>query len=133
MTIIEHVITQVVLRKIVLHLLGLLNKHDGTVDDAEDLYLVMQMYNLLEYSSSDSNTAGSLWFSSIDQSSAFNADIAYNNNSNCKLFGYKAKLLKVTVAQHIPNNDNEIVKNANNGCSIEKPKQFSMINWTVID
>lgn len=115
MTIIEHVITQVVLCKIVLHLLGLLKKHDGTtVDDAEELYLVMQMYNLLEYSSSDSNTAGSLWFSSKDQSSAFNADIAYNNNNNCKLFDYKAKLLKVAVSQRIPNNDNEIVKNANN-------------------
>ena len=31
-------------------------------DDAEDLYLVMQMYNLIEYNSNYSETTGSLWF-----------------------------------------------------------------------
>ena len=31
------------------------------IDDAEDLYLVMRMYNLIEYSSRYSETTGSLW------------------------------------------------------------------------
>ena len=31
-------------------------------DDAEDLYLVKQMYNLIEYNSNYSETTGSLWF-----------------------------------------------------------------------
>ena len=33
-----------------------------TIDDAEDLDLVMPMYNLIEYSSNYSETTGSLWF-----------------------------------------------------------------------
>ena len=37
-------------------------KIDGTtIDDAEDLDLVMPMYNLIEYSSNCSETTGSLW------------------------------------------------------------------------
>ena len=31
------------------------------IDDAEDLDLVMRMYNLIEYSSRYSETTGSLW------------------------------------------------------------------------
>ena len=33
-----------------------------TIDDAEDLDLVMSMYNLLEYSWNYSDTTGILWF-----------------------------------------------------------------------
>ena len=32
------------------------------LDDAEDLDLVMLMYNLIKYSSNYSETTGSLWF-----------------------------------------------------------------------
>ena len=39
------------------------------------------MYNLLEYSSNYSDTKGSLWFYSKDKSTAFNADIAHNDNN----------------------------------------------------
>ena len=40
-----------------------ITKIDGTtVDNAEDLDLIMSMYNLIEYSSSYSETTGSLWF-----------------------------------------------------------------------
>ena len=48
--------------------------------DAEDLDLVMPTYNLTEYSSSYSETTGSLWFHSKDQANNFNADIANSNN-----------------------------------------------------
>ena len=50
------------------------------------------MYNLLEYSSSYSDTTGSLWFHSKDEATNFNANIACNNNF--KSFDYMAKLLK---------------------------------------
>ena len=45
-------------------------------------YLVISMYNLLEYSSNYSNTTGSLWFYSRDEATNFNADIAAGNNFN---------------------------------------------------
>ena len=49
---------------------------DGTtIDDAEDLDLVMQMYNLLKYSSKYSNMTGSLWFYSKDEANKFNGDM----------------------------------------------------------
>ena len=64
---------------------------DGTtIDDAEDLDLVMLMYNLLEYSSNYCDTCSS-WFYSKDDF----PDIA--NNDNGKSFQYKAKLLGDTV------------------------------------
>ena len=67
---------------------------DGTtIDDAEDLDLVMLMYNLLEYSSNYSDTCSS-WFNSKDKAIDF-ADIA--NNDNVKSLQYKAKLLGGTV------------------------------------
>ena len=43
-------------------------KIDGTtLDDAEDLGLVMPMYNLFQFSSNYSDTTGSLWFYSKDE------------------------------------------------------------------
>ena len=72
-----------------------ITKHDGTtIDDAEDLDLVMLMHNLIEYSSNYSETTGSLWFYSKDEATNFDFDFA---NSNFKSFEYKAKLLKNTV------------------------------------
>ena len=57
----------------------------------------MSMYNLIEYNSNYSETAGSLWFYSKDKATDFNADIV--NNNNFKTFKYMAKLLENTVAQ----------------------------------
>ena len=73
-----------------------ITKIDGaTIDDAEDLDLIMPMYNLIEYSSDYSETTRSLWFYSNDEATNFNADIA--NTDNFKSFKYKAKLLTNTV------------------------------------
>ena len=49
-------------------------------DGAENLDLVMPMYNLVEYSSNYSETTGCLWFYSKDKATDFSADIADNNN-----------------------------------------------------
>ena len=80
-------------------------KIDGTtVDDAEDLDLVMPMYHLIEYSSNYSETKGSLWFNSKDKATNFDADIA--NTDDLKSFKYKDKLLGNTEA----GNTNGILK-----------------------
>ena len=84
-----------------------ITKIDGTtIDDAEDLDLVMSMYNLIEYSSNYSETTRNLWFYSKDEANDFNADIAKTNNF--KSFLYKAKLLENIEADGI----NWILKNA---------------------
>ena len=62
-----------------------------TIDDDEDLDLVIQMYSLIEYNSNYSETAGSLWFNSKNEATNFNAYIANNNNFN--FFEYQAKFL----------------------------------------
>ena len=77
--------------------------------DAEDLNLVMPMYNLIEYSSNYSETTRSLWFYSKDEATNFNNDI--ENTDDFKSFEYKAKLLGNTVAQPAPNQAYRILKN----------------------
>ena len=42
------------------------------MDDAEDLDLVMAMYNLIEYSSNYIDTTGTLWFYSKDEATNIN-------------------------------------------------------------
>ena len=85
------------------------HKIDGTtIDDAEDLDLVMPMYNLIGYSSNYFETTGSLWSYSKDEATNSNADIANNNFKSCE---YKAKLLENIVAQPVPN-ANGILKKA---------------------
>ena len=78
--------------------------------NAKDLDLVMPMYNLIEYSSNYSETAGSSWFYSNDRATYFNADIA--NNDNFKSFKYNVELWGNTAAQPAPNAANRILKNA---------------------
>ena len=78
-----------------------MTKIDGTtIDNAEDLDLVMSMYNLMEHSSSYSETRGSLQFYSKDEATRFNNKI--ENADNLKSFKHKAKLLGNTVAQTAP-------------------------------
>ena len=67
-----------------------ITKVDGTtIDDTEDLYLVMVVYNLIEYSWNYSEQTGRLWFYSKGKATSFN-----NNNENIndfKCFKYKVK------------------------------------------
>ena len=75
-----------------------ITKIDETaIDDAEDLYLVIPMYNLIEYSSNYSETTGNLWFYSEDEATNTNPDIV--NDDNFKSFKYRAKLLGNTATQ----------------------------------
>ena len=84
--------------------------YETTVDNAENLDLVISMYNLIEYSSNYSETTGSLWFYSKDEATDFNAVIA--NNNSFKSFEYKTKLLGNTVTQPDPNDASGILKNS---------------------
>ena len=72
---------------------------DGTtIDDAEDLDLVMSMYNLIKYSSHYSDTTGSLWFYWKDEATNFNADIA--NIDNFKSFKYNSNWKILSTKRH---------------------------------
>ena len=55
---------------------------DRTIDDVEDLDLVMPMYNLIQYSSNYSETAAILWFYSKDEAINFNGDITSTERLN---------------------------------------------------
>ena len=105
-----------------------ITKIDGTtIDDAENLDLVMPMYNLLKYSSNYSETTGSSWFYSKNEATDFNADIA--NTDNFKSFKYKAKLLEKTVAQPEANAGNGILRNA----TIAVPLKYLSNFWRSLE
>ena len=57
--------------------------------------LVKPVYNLLEYSSSYSDTAGNLWFYSKDETANFNNAIAADNDT-FKSFKCKTRLVGST-------------------------------------
>ena len=74
------------------HLLNVSQKIDETtIDGAEDLDLVMPMYNLIEYSSNYSEITESFWFYSKDEATDFINNMAKIDNS--KSFKYRVKLL----------------------------------------
>ena len=100
---------------------------ETTIDDAEDLDLVMPIYNLIEYSPNYYETTGSLLFYSKDEATNFNAHIA--NDDNFKSFKFKAKLLGNTAAQPVPNAGNEILKNA----TIAIPSKYLSNFWRSLE
>ena len=101
-----------------------ITKIDGTtIDDAENLDLVMSMYNLMKYSSNFSETTGSLRFYSKDEATNFNANIA--NINNFESFKYKARLLENTEAD----GDNGIFKNA----TIAVPLKYLRNFWRSLE
>ena len=98
-------------------------KNDGTtIDIAEDLDLVISMYNLLEYSSNYPDTTGSLLFYSKDEATNFNDDIASTNAF--KSFKYKTKLLGNTVVQPNPNQVYRNLENATIVVPFENQSNF---------
>ena len=80
-----------------------ITKIGGTsIDHAEELDLVMPMYNLIECISNYSETTGSLWFYFQHEIIDFNAGIA--NDEDFKSYKYKAKLLGNTAADGVNGN-----------------------------
>ena len=66
--------------------------NDEHVEKAEDLDIVMPVYNLLEYSDNYQSSTGSLYQFKRDEPPDDNADVA--NNTSCLV--YKSKLIKGT-------------------------------------
>ena len=64
-----------------------------TIDNDENLGLVIPMYNLIEYSSNSFETAGNVLFYFKDKATALDANIA--NTNDFKSFKDKAKLLGI--------------------------------------
>ena len=67
---------------------------ETTIDDAENLDLVISMYNTIQYSSNYSKTTGSCSFYYKDEAANFNAYIA--NTNDFKSLKYESKLLENT-------------------------------------
>ena len=63
---------------------------ETTIDDVEDLDLVIPIYNLKKYNSNNSETTESLWFYSKDGTTNFSSNI--ENSDNFKSFKYQVKL-----------------------------------------
>ena len=72
------------------------NINGTTIDDADALDLVMSIYNLLEYSSNYSDTTGTLWFHSKDETTNFMIILIMLMNFNLSSIGlsyWKMRLL----------------------------------------
>ena len=76
------------------------------IDNAEDLDVVMPMYNLLEYSKNYKKTTGSLWNYYRDEPSSTIGDSNITHSIlNSESFDYKANLMENCVT------DNHLTKN----------------------
>ena len=64
------------------------------IDDAKDIYIVMPMYNLIEYSDNYAKTRGSLWqyYKDIPARNANNEIIIFAENNATDSFKFKAKI-----------------------------------------
>ena len=74
--------------------------NDGHAEKAEDLDIVMPMYNLLEYSDNYQDSTGSLYQFKRDEPPDENADVANNTSS----LVYKSKLISGTDDDNNVNN-----------------------------
>ena len=77
--------------KIVHHFLNVRQINDVFIDEANQVYIAMSMYNLIEYRDNYSDTSGSLWQFKRDQVSNNNADLTIDNSQS---FKYKAALVE---------------------------------------
>ena len=85
-TIIRHQVTQLAFKNCAPFTRCITNIDGTTIDDGEDLDLVMPMYNLKEYSSNYSQSTANLWFYSKVEAISFDVDFA--NSDNLKSFEY---------------------------------------------
>ena len=92
--------------------------HGITIDNAKDLDLCIQMYNLLEYTS---DTTEPLCFYSKDEAAYFNNATA-DDNDDFISFKYKIWLIGSTESTNVILKDATIAS-----------KSFLEINWNAID
>ena len=77
----------------------LISVTDEHIDTAENLDIIMPMYNFIEYSNNYSDTSGSLWQLKKDEFSMKNAENPISVSINNSLsFKHKASILEIQVA-----------------------------------
>ena len=88
-----------------------LNINGVKIDNAEDLDIVMPMYNLLEYSKNYKKTTGSLWNYYIDEPNSDTDDNEIIHSIlNSKFFDYKANFMENGVTHNnLTKNDAKVV------------------------
>ena len=80
------------------------------IDNAEDLDVVMPMYNLLEYSKNYKKTTGSLWNYYRDEPNSDTDDNEIKQSIiNSKSFNYKANFIGSVAHNNLTKNDAKIV------------------------
>ena len=92
--------------------INFISKINGVkIDNADDLDVVMPMYNLLEYSKNYKKTTGSLWNYYRDEpSSTIGANNITNSILNLKSFDYKASFMENEVTHdNLTKNDVKVV------------------------
>ena len=80
--------------------------NDVFIDEANHIYIVLPLQNLIEYNNNYSDTSGNLWQFKRDEVPGINADLAIDNSES---FKYKAALVGKTA--NAVNNTNSSVKN----------------------
>ena len=79
------------------------------IDNAEDLDVLMLMYNLLEYSKNYKKTTGSLWNYYRDETNSGVNDGMDNSIMGSKSFDYKAHFIGSATHNYLTKNDVKIV------------------------
>ena len=102
-----------------------------TIDNTEDLDLIIPMYNFSKYSPNYSDMTGSLWLYFKGEATDFNDDIG--NTNEFKFFKWKFELLGSTEADGA----NGIIGNATIAFPLKDLNSFfrllemSLVNWKV--
>ena len=95
------------------------------VGDADNLDIIMPMYNSIEYSDNYSGTSGSLWQFKRDEQSINNGVPINVNTTNSTSFKYKSSLLEDSVAD----GNNRVFKNA----KIAVPLKYLSNFWRLLE
>ena len=103
------------------------------IDNAEDLDVVMPMYNLLEYSKNYRKTTGSLWNYYRDEpSSTIGANNITHSILNSESFDYKANFMENGVTQNnLTKNDVKVVVPLKHLINFWKSLNIPLINCEV--
>ena len=99
--------------------------NDKHVEKAEDLDIVMPMYNLLEYSDNYQNSTGRLYQFKRDEPPDDNADVANNTTS----LVYKSKLIKGTDNHNV--NNVKLVVPLKYVCNFFRSLEMALVNCKI--
>ena len=86
--------------------------NDEHVDNADNLNIIMPMYNVIEYSDKYSDTSGSLWQFKRDEQYMNNRNPDNANTDDSISLKYKSNLIKESTAV----NSNRVFENVKNSC-----------------